>query len=130
MASKKQKQRVRRFLLTKEIIMVVLALLCLAGLVLEHLEHLSEAQLYALEVFEITVGLIFLAEFVFELYHAKDRWKYWRHHWYFLLAAVPLPTQTFDVLRGVRLLRLLRLFKIFAHLRYENNTWLAERDRA
>ena len=127
MASKKRKQRVRRFLVIKEIIMVSLAILCLAGLVLE---HLTEAQLYVLKAFEIIVGLIFIAEFAFELYHAKDRGKYWRHHWYFLLAAVPLPTQTFDILRGIRILRLLRLFKIFAHLRYENNTWLAERDRA
>ena len=130
MASKKRKQRVRRFLVIKEIVMVALAILCLAGLVLEHLEHLTEAQLYVLKAFEIIVGLIFIAEFAFELYHAKDRGKYWRHHWYFLLAAVPLPTQTFDILRGIRILRLLRLFKIFAHLRYENNTWLADRNRA
>ena len=107
--------------------MVLLALLCLAGLLLEHLEHLSEQQLYDLEAFEIIVGLIFLVEFGFEWYFAKNRRQYWRHHWYFLLAAVPLPTQTFEILRSIRLLRLVRLFKIFAHLRYEENTWLFEK---
>lgn len=106
--------------------MLILALLCLFGLVLEHFEKLTETQLYALEAFEIVVGLIFLAEFAFEWYYAKDRKRYWRHHWYFLIASVPLPTQTFDALRGLRILRLLRLFKIFAHMGYEENTWLFE----
>ena len=106
--------------------MVSLAVLCLVGLVLEHFEHLSETQLYWLEAFEILVGVLFLIEFAAELYFAKDRKKYWTGHWYFLIAAVPLPTQTFYVLRGIRILRLLRLFKIFAHLRYEENTWLAD----
>lgn len=109
----------------KEFVMVSLALLCLGGLILEHLEHLNVTQLYWLEVFEIMVGLIFLAEFAFELYFAKDRKKYWLHHWYFLIAAIPIPTQTFEILRSIRALRLLRLLKIFAHLRYEENTWLA-----
>lgn len=103
--------------------MAILALLCLAGLVLEHLEHLTESQLYALEAFETVVGALFLLEFGLEFYFAKDRKKYWRHHWYFLIAAVPLPTQTFELLRGVRALRILRLLKIFAHLRYEQAEW-------
>lgn len=106
--------------------MVLLALVCLAGLVLEHLEQLTTAQLYALDAFEIFVGLVFLIEFAFELHYAKDRKQYWRHHWYFLLASVPLPMQTFDILRGLRILRLVRLFKVFAHMRYERNTWLFE----
>lgn len=127
MKTQKQKNSLRVFLAIKEIVMLILALLCLAGLVFEHLEKLTEAQLYALEAFEIMVGVIFLAEFGFELYYAKDRKKYWRHHWYFLLAAVPLPTQTFDALRSLRILRLLRVLKIFAHLRYEENTWLFEK---
>ncbi len=113
-------------MIAKEAIMIILAILCLAGLVLEHFEKLTESQLYALEAFEIIVGVLFIIEFSFELYYAKDRKKYWRHHWYFLIASVPLPTQTFDALRGIRILRLLRLFKIFAHLRYEENTWLFE----
>ena len=127
----KSKARLKRrwFLVTKEVVMMLLALLCLAGLALEHLEHLNEQQLYQLEVFEIIVGVIFLVEFGFEWYFFKNRLTYWRHHWYFLLSAVPLPTQTFEILRSIRLLRLVRLFKIFAHLRYEENTWLFEKKR-
>lgn len=122
--------RLRVFLATKEAVMVALALLCLAGLALEHLEHLSESQLYTLEYFEYAVGAVFLVEFCFEWYHARDRRRYWRHNWYFLIAALPIPSMTWEALRGIRLLRLLRLLKIYEHLRYEHNTRLfADRGR-
>lgn len=107
--------------------MVTLALLCLTGLALEHLEHLNEWQLYALEYFEYFVGFVFLVEFGFELYFARDRKKYFVHHWFFLIAAFPVPSMSWDILRGVRLLRLFRLLKIYEHLRYEHNTWLFAR---
>ena len=106
--------------------MVALAILCLMGLILKHLEKLDQSQLLALDWFELFVGLLFLIEFFVELHFARDRKKYWRAHWYFLLASIPLPMQAFDVSRGLRVLRLLRLFKVFAHLRYERNTWLLE----
>lgn len=105
-------------------VMTTLALLCLAGLALEHFEHLSEPQLYALEYFEYLVGFIFLVEFGFEWYYARDRKKYFRHHWIFLIAAFPVPSMSWEVLRGIRLLRLFRLLKIYEHLRYEHNTRL------
>lgn len=130
MKKQKTNNKRRALLVTKEVAMVALALMCLAGLALEHLEKLSELQLYALGMFELMVGVLFMAEFAFELYFAKGRKKYWRHHWYFLLAGIPLPAQAFDILRGVRLLRLVRLFKIFAHLRYERNTWLFEKQKS
>ena len=78
----------------------------------------------AIEVYEIAIGIIFLLEFLFELHFAKDRRKYWRTHWFYLIAAVPVPTMSFEVLRGVRALRLLKLLKIFAEYRYEHNTRL------
>ncbi|HRC28548.1 MAG TPA: hypothetical protein PKV96_04150, partial [Candidatus Saccharimonas sp.] len=60
---------------------------------------------------------------------AKDHALYLRHHWFYLLAAVPVPSTTFELLRGIRALRLLKLFKIFAHMRYERNTRLFETAR-
>lgn len=122
----KPNPRLRRFLIAKEVIMVTLATLCLVGLVLEHLEHLSESQLYLLEYFEYVVGFVFLCEFGFEWYYARDRRKYIRHHWVFLIAALPIPSMSWDVLRGIRILRLLRLLKIYEHFRYEYNTRLFE----
>ncbi|QQS18798.1 ion transporter [Candidatus Saccharibacteria bacterium] len=104
--------------------MVTLVMSSFALLTLEHLERLTYAQLKGAEVFEVVVGMIFLAEFIFEWYFARDRAKYIRHNWFYLFAAVPIPTTTFEILRGIRLIRLLKLLKIFAHLRYEHNTRL------
>jgi hypothetical protein len=93
-------------------------------LILEHFEQLSHEQLLLFDIYEVLVALVFIAEFVFEWYHAKNRRLYIRRNWFYLLAAVPIPTQTFELLRGIRVLRLLKLLEVFAHLRYENNTKL------
>lgn len=119
-----QRKKLRFFLLAKELFMLALVVLSFVFLLLEHLESLSEAQLRAVEIYEVVVAILFIAEFVFELYYAKDRKKYWRTHWFYLLAAIPVPTTTFEVLRGIRALRLLKLLKIFTAYRYEHNTRL------
>lgn len=106
--------------------MVGLALVSLGLLILEHFEKLDAMQLRFVEGFEIAIGILFLIEFIFEWYYAKDKSKYWRHHWFYLLAAIPIPAATFEVLRSIRIVRLLRFLKVFAHLGYEKNTRLFE----
>lgn len=101
-----------------------LVVLSLSLLGLEHFEHLSTAQLYIVDIFEIGVSTIFLCEFLFELHFARNRVQYFRHHWFYLLAAIPIPSQTFEFMHGIRALRLFKLLKIFAHMRYERNTRL------
>ena len=90
----------------------------------EHFEQLSPVQLHYVDIFEISISLLFLAEFFFEYHFARNRKLYVQHHWFYLLAAIPIPTQTFEALHSIRALRLLKLFKIFAHTRYERNTRL------
>ncbi len=124
--NKIQKQKLRRFLLIKELVMFGLVALSFMFLAFEHFEQLSHEQLRLVELFDVAVGLVFMAEFVFEWYYARDRRAYIRYHWFYLIAAVPVPTQSFELLRGIRLLRLLKLLKIFAHVRYEYNTRLFE----
>ncbi|MFZ1801496.1 MAG: ion transporter [Candidatus Saccharimonas aalborgensis] len=119
-----QKRKLRRFLFIKEMIMTVLVVGSFIFLALEHFEQLTDSQLAGVEVYEITVAFIFLAEFLFEWYYARDRRRYLRTHWFYLIAAVPVPTTTFELLKGIRLLRLLKLLKIFAAYRYEHNTRL------
>lgn len=120
-------KKLRRFLTHKEIVMITLVALNLLFLAIEHVVALTREQIIAIEIFDIVTALIFLAEFGFEWYWAKDRAKYVRYHWFYLLAAIPLPTALFEELRAIRLLRLLKLFKIFAHMRYEHNTHLFEK---
>ncbi|AGL62324.1 membrane protein of unknown function [Candidatus Saccharimonas aalborgensis] len=122
-----QKRKLRRFLFIKEMIMTVLVVGSFVFLALEHFEQLTDSQLARVEVYEITVAFIFLAEFLFEWYYARDRRRYLRTHWFYLIAAVPVPTATFELLKGIRLLRLLKLLKIFAAYRYEHNTRLFSR---
>lgn len=124
MGKKSKKQKLKRFLFIKEVSMLALVVLSFALLLLEHFEHLSFEQLLLVDAYEVFVALVFIAEFVFEWHHAKDRRKYIRYHWFYLLAAIPIPTTTFEVLRGIRLLRLVKLLNVFAHLRYEYNTKL------
>ncbi|MFZ1258579.1 MAG: ion transporter [Candidatus Saccharimonas sp.] len=120
------KQKLRRFLATKELIMMTLVVLNIAFLAYEHFFEPPEAQLLAIELFDILTGLLFISEFAFEWYFARSRSQYFRQHWFYLFAAVPIPTTSFEILRGIRALRLLKLLKIFAHLRYERNTRLFE----
>ncbi len=123
------KKQMSRFVLAKDLIMITLAMVCLAGLALEHFGRLSTGQVQWLNSLELGVGLIFLVDFGFEWYFAKNCQRYWHDHWYFLLASVPLSGQLFDIMRGLWLPRILRLFKVFAHLRSESNTWLFEARR-
>ena len=123
--TKKQKARLlRKLFLAKEIVMFALVAVCLTLLVLEHVGRLTDTQLHMAEWLDMTIGGLFLIEFWFEWHFAKDRELYFKRHWFYLLAAVPVPQQTFEILRGLRGLRLVRLLKIFTHLRYENNTRL------
>jgi hypothetical protein len=124
--SSEQTKKLRLFLLVKEIIMFTLVVFSFVFLALEHFEILSHEQLLFIDYYDVAVALIFLAEFIFELYFAKDKGKYWKSHWFYLIAAVPIPTETFELLRGVRALRILKLLKIFAEYRYDRNTRLFE----
>ena len=126
MKHSKQKGKLQRFLLIKEVIMMLLLVLSFVFLALEHFEKLTDAQLLAVDVYEIVVSCVFLAEFAFELRFAKDKSWYWRTHWFYLLASIPVPTTMFEILKGIRALRLLRLLKLFASYRYERNTRLFE----
>lgn len=121
-----RKTRVKRFLAVKEFVMLSLVIISFCLVLLEHFEQLSPIQLHWVDVYEISISVIFLAEFFFEYYFARDRSLYVKHHWFYLLAAIPIPTQTFEILHGIRALRLLKLFKVFAHMRYERNTRLFE----
>lgn len=124
---KSAQKRLRRFLAVKEVVMIMLVAVSLGLLVVEHVVAFSESQLLLINIFEVSVSVLFLLEFWFELHYAKNRRQYWRHNWYFLFAGIPLSLQAFEALHGIRALRLLKLLKIFAHMRYEHNTRLFER---
>ena len=113
----------------KEIFMNILVVANVVLLAYEHFHEPPLSELLLIDAFDIATALLFIAEFIFEWYWARDRKLYIRHHWFYLFAAVPIPTASFEILRGIRALRLLKLLKIFAHMRYDRNTRLFEASR-
>lgn len=119
---KTTRKKLRLILLLKEVVMVSIALVTLGLAIWEHAVGLSDSQIMYVDIVELVASGLFLAEFTAEWFFARDRGRYIRHNWFFLLAAVPITSMSFELLKAVRLLRLLRYLKIFAELRYEYNT--------
>ena len=128
--TKANTKKLHQFLRAKEIMMMLLVIANFGFLAYEHFLEPPLDQLRLIEAFDIFSALLLIAEFIFEWYWARDRNKYLRHHWFYLFAAVPIPTASFELLRGIRALRLLKLLKIFADMRYERNTKLFEVSRS
>jgi hypothetical protein len=69
-------------------------------LVVEELGYLTGPQLKAVYVFDVAVGLIFLAELLLELRLTTNKKSYIKNNWYYLFAAIPLPYTFAELLRG------------------------------
>ncbi len=114
----KHSARTLQWLVIKEYLLLSLVMLSFGFLLLEYLGHLNTAQLRFIEWYEIGLGCIFIADFAYELHLATDKRRYVRHNWFFLLAAIPLPSNLADALRLIRLLRIIRLARATAHLEF------------
>lgn len=122
--TKIQKQRIHRHLVRKEIVVTSLILISLGLLIYEWLVSPSGYLLIAMDSYEVILGCLLMFEFFAELHHAKNRQKYWRKNWLFLLASIPIPMTMFEIFRGIRLIRLLRFARVLEHADYEYNSWL------
>ena len=118
MKKAKPSAKTLRWLVIKEYLLLTLVLLSFAFLGFEYFGHLSTAQLRWIEWYEIVLGCIFIIDFVYELQLATDKRAYVRHNWFFLLAAIPVPSNLADALRLIRFLRIIRLFRATAHLEF------------
>jgi len=114
----KHSTKTLRWLVLKEYILLALVLLSFAFMGLEYFGHLSTAQLRWVEWYEIVLGCIFIIDFVYELRLASDKRRYVRHNWFFLLAAIPVPSNLANALRIIRFLRVIRLIRATAHLEF------------
>ena len=127
MHTTQQKRKLRTFLYIKEVIMLLLVVMSFILVGVGHFFTLTHQHRLMIDGYEVTVAIIFICEFIFEWYHAKNRRFYLKYHWFYLFAATPVPIESFELLRGIRALRLIKLAKAFSHLRYEHNTYLFER---
>lgn len=101
-----------------DIVMMGLSLISVCLLVFEVLADHTPAQLRSLEVADVSIAFIFLADFVYNLVRAENRVIWLRGHWWELLAAIPINSTTTQMLRGLRLLRVLRLVRLLRLVRF------------
>lgn len=94
-----------------------LAVLSAVLLILELSSELSSTQLRFFYALDLAIAFAFLADFLYELYTAKNRKLYFRHNWYLLLASIPITGGTYQALRSVQLIRLMRIVRLYARIR-------------
>lgn len=114
------KQKIlRRFLYAKECLILTLAVLSLIFLAFDQFGNLSASQLHYLYQFDIIVGLIFIGELLLELWLATNKSSYVKHNWFYLFAAIPLPSAWAQLLRSIRIIRVIKLIRLGTHFEYE-----------
>lgn len=67
--------------------------------------------------FDLCVCMVLFVEFVFRIRNVEDKKTYIKHHWYDIVAMIPLDFVFYQYLFAFRLLRLIRLVRIFALFR-------------
>jgi voltage-gated potassium channel len=103
-----------RGLALRDFVMMVLALASLGPIFYVELEGLSwpAPRFQLLAAIDLGFVSLFLADFLWGLFRAKDRWAFLRRHWYELPGLVPLYAEAFSLLRAAQLLRLARVLRL------------------
>ena len=104
--------------LRNELLIVLLALASVVLLIFEMIAEIQPHQRVLLERVDLTIAVIFLAEFTWRFVHAEHRGRFFARSWWELLAAIPLTTEVTRALRGLRLLRLIRIVRILRVVRF------------
>lgn len=89
--------------------MVSLALVSAYLLAVQSTTTLSPSQSTWFTGIDTTIAITFLAEFFLKLFLSASRVKYFKSHWWYLLASIPLTTPATQSLRLIRLIRLARV---------------------
>lgn len=97
----------------KEILMFMLALTEGALLVAELTSQLSPSSILKIDVVDIAIACIFLADFFITFTLTTKKALFLKKHWWELFAAIPVTT---DLTQALRLLRLLRIGRFMMHL--------------
>lgn len=102
----------------KEVALAIMAVMSVMLVGLELLLRPGASTVSGIYRFEMLVVSVFLADFLYAMYRAVDRWQYVRTNWYLLLACIPIFESWADILRGLRLLELVRLVRAGEHVEY------------
>ena len=102
----------------KEVVLSSLAIASIGLLAYEVFVSPSQAIVDQIYRFDFVVAMLFLADFMAELYLAKNKKRYIKQNWFLLLASIPLVDSWTEILRGLRLLVLVRLIRAGEHIAY------------
>ena len=111
----------KRVFFLKEVSIALLSAASITLLILELLTDPYPELVTVVDIADIIIALIILADLLIELAFAKSKKKYLRHNWYLFLSAIPITAYWAQVLRSLRFLRALRVLRAGQHLYYEKS---------
>ncbi|MEI6481488.1 MAG: ion transporter [Candidatus Saccharibacteria bacterium] len=111
----------QKLFLLKELSLGIMAIASIGLVLYEFIGNPSETRIITIQHLDFWIAIAFLVDFTISLIITRDRQKYVRRNWYFLLAAIPLTDAIAESLRGIRVLRLIRLIRAGEHLGFEQS---------
>lgn len=103
--------------ISKEIIMILLAVASIALIIFEITHHVTGYQYYLLSIIDIIITLLFLFDFSIGLYISDDKKTFWKQRWWELFACIPVVNPVTQIMRGIGVLRLLRILRVVAQIK-------------
>ena len=96
-----------------QLLMLVLSIYVLGALFLQATLKLSAEVTSLLQTLDTVICFIFLADFFYRLFHAKDRLAFMKWGWIDLISSIPM----LDIFRWGRLVRIVRILRILRGVR-------------
>ncbi|MCH8821513.1 potassium channel family protein [Patescibacteria group bacterium] len=100
-----------------DLIMITLALVSVSLLVFEVIADLTVEQSRIIGYADLGIALVFLGDFTYNFAKADSKIKFFKGHWWELLASIPITTEVTQSLRGLRLIRVFRLIRLLRIIR-------------
>lgn len=102
--------------IASDVIMILLSLVSGYLLYLDVTTTLTPEQIAQHNSIDMAIAYIFLIDFFVLLYISSDRKKFIKTRWWELLAAIPITTESTQILRLLRLFRIVRVLRIGLHI--------------
>ena len=116
------KKVLSRLSIANEIFMAFLVFVSIVMLIFEETHAITPLEIQIIDSIDLTVALIFMAEFFIALYFAHNRRSFFRSHWWELLATIPFTSPATQAMRILRILRVVRTFRAGAHFSITKET--------
>ena len=103
------KKRAHHRSIIDDLAITAFALISVGILVFELLNTPTVAQRGTFRLVDTIIAIIFLIEFFTRFKAVKEKRLFFRHHWWELLAGIPITTSVTQALRGLQIIRIIRV---------------------